>query len=200
IRGFRVEPGEVEAALRSHAAVRDVAVVTTEETPGDARLVAYCAAEGTVTVDELRHHLAAQLPDFMIPSAFFTLDALPLTPSGKVDRLALPELAVALSAGPDAAYVAPRTALEETVAEIWAGVLGLERVGVEDDFFALGGHSLLATQVVAQVRTDLAVELPLHSLFTCPTVKSLSAEIMRLMGDDEETAELLKQLEGLSDE
>jgi acyl carrier protein len=133
----------------------------------------------------------------MLPSAIVTLDTLPRTPSGKVDRLALPDPAQAV----ESEYVAPHSPLEETVAAIWADVLGVEKVGVEDDFFALGGHSLLATQVVAQVRSDFAVELPLHSLFTCPTVKSLSAEIMRLMGDDdEETAELLKQLEGLSDE
>lgn len=202
IRGFRVEPGEIEGALRSHPAVRDASVVATEEAPGDTRLVAYCAVGGAITADELRQHLAEWVPGYMIPSAFFTLDALPLTPSGKVDRLALPDLSVAIAAGADDAYVAPRTALEETVAKIWANVLGLERVGVEDDFFALGGHSLLATQVVAQVRTDLAVDLPLHSLFTSPTVASLSEEIVALMGaaEGDETAKLVAELEGLSDE
>jgi amino acid adenylation domain-containing protein len=202
IRGFRVEPGEVEGALRSHPSVRDASVVATEDAPGDVRLVAYCAVDAPVTTEELRDHLAEWVPAFMIPSSFFTLDALPLTPSGKVDRMALPELAVAIAAGTEDTFLAPRTELEETVAGIWAKVLGIERVGVEDDFFALGGHSLLATQVVAQVRTDLAVDLPLHSLFTSPTVASLSAEIVALMGDAEgdETAKLVAELEGLSDE
>ncbi len=202
IRGFRIEPGEVEGALRTHPSVRDAAVVAIEDASGEVRLVAYCATEAAVTADELRHHLAQWVPGYMIPSAIHTLDSLPLTPSGKVDRQALPDLAVASESGTDAAYVAPGTELEEKVAAIWANVLGLERVGVEDDFFALGGHSLLATQVVAQVRTDLAVDLPLHSLFTSPTVASLSAEIVALMGEAEgdETAKLVAQLEGLSDE
>jgi acyl carrier protein len=137
----------------------------------------------------------------MVPSAFVTLDALPLTPSGKVDRRSLPDPAeVAADHAPDA--VAPRTPIEEAVAAIWSRVLGVERVGVEDDFFVLGGHSLLAAQVVAQVRSDLAVELPMHSLFTMPTVASLSAEIGRMMesADEDETAQLLADLEHLSDE
>jgi acyl carrier protein len=137
----------------------------------------------------------------MIPSAFAAVDALPLTPSGKVDRVALAEREVA---GPsdDSAYVAPRTAVEEAVAEIWADVLGVERVSVEADFFALGGHSLLATQVVAQVRTEFAIDLPLHSLFMYPTVASLSAEIITLMSaaEQDEAAKLLAELEGVAEE
>ena len=121
-----------------------------------------------MTVDELRRHLAEWIPEFMIPSAFVLLDALPRTASGKIDRLSLPspESASAPSAGP--AYVAPRTPVEEAVAAIWADVLGVEKVGVDDDFFALGGHSLLATQIVAQLRSDFSVNLPLHALFTLP--------------------------------
>ena len=201
IRGFRVEPGEVESALRSHPAVANAAVVPVEETAGDIRLVAYCELGSPATADDLRRHVAEWVPEFMIPSAFVTLDALPLTDSGKVDRLALPELADA-APGEDGDYVAPRSAVEEAVAAIWADVLGLERVSVEADFFALGGHSLLATQVVAQVRTDFAIELPLHSLFVCPTVALLSTEIVGLMGtaDNDETAKLLDELENLSDE
>jgi len=181
--------------------VANAAVVAVEETPGDIRLVAYCEAPGGTSTDELRRHVAEWVPEYMVPSAFVVLDELPLTPSGKVDRQALPELGEAASSG-DASYVAPRTALEEAVAAIWADVLGRERVGVEDDFFALGGHSLLATQVVAQVRTDFAIELPLHSLFMSPTVALLSAEIVGMMGEaeSEETAKLLEELEGLTDE
>jgi acyl carrier protein len=152
-----------------------------------------------VTADDLKRHAAQWLPDIMIPSAFVVLDALPLTPSGKVDRLALP--------APDSAngnvsdtYVAPRTPIEEAVAAIWSDVLGIERVGVEADFFALGGHSLLATQIIAQIRSDLSVNLPLHSLFTAPTVATLAEQIVQLIGGEEETAQLLAEVDQLSDE
>ncbi len=201
VRGYRVEPAEVETALRSHPAVSDAVIVTQPAASGDVRLVAYCASTGTVSQEELRGHLAEWLPEFMIPSVIATLDVLPRTPSGKVDRRALPDPAT-LTGQTETEYVAPRTPIEEAVAAMWAETLGLERVGVTDDFFEIGGHSLVATQVVAQVRTGLAVDLPLHSLFTCPTVESLAAEIMRMMGDSEqdETAKLLSELEGLSDE
>jgi acyl carrier protein len=136
----------------------------------------------------------------MVPDAVVSLDALPRTASGKVDRQALPEPPEPGAAADD--YVAPRGPLEEAVAAIWASVLGVERVSVQDDFFAIGGHSLLAAQVVAQVRSDFAVELPMHSLFTMPTIASLSAEIGRMMesGNQDETDSLLARLEHLSDE
>jgi acyl carrier protein len=164
-------------------------------------LVGYLAADAGLRVDDLRAHLAERLPGYLIPANFVRVGALPLTPSGKVDRLALPDLAQP-AAEAEADYVAPRTAVEEAVAAIWADVLGVDRVSVESDFFSLGGHSLLATQVVAQVRTDFAIELPLHSLFMCPTVALLSEEIVGLMGaaEQSETASLLAELEGLSDE
>ena len=174
--------------------------------------------------DEQRQAIIAQPPDILLTNfvmleliltrgderalveacqglEFVVLDELPRTPSGKVDRLALPEPDVAASAR-RAEFVAPRTPIEEQVAAIWADVLGLERVSVQDDFFALGGHSLLATQIVAQIRSDFSIELPLHSLFTSPTVETLSQTIFEMMGGggDEETAELLAQLENLSDE
>ncbi|MDQ6606642.1 MAG: amino acid adenylation domain-containing protein [Actinomycetota bacterium] len=201
VRGYRVEPAEVEAALRSHPAVSDAVIVTQAGASGDLRLVAYCATTGAVSPDELRSHLANWLPEFMIPPVIATLDVLPRTPSGKVDRRSLPDPAT-LTGQAASAHVAPRTPIEEAVAAMWAQTLGLERVGVTEDFFEIGGHSLVATQVVAQVRSGLAVDLPLHSLFTCPTVESLAAEIMRMMGESEqdETAELLAELEGLSDE
>jgi acyl carrier protein len=136
----------------------------------------------------------------MVPSAFVVLDSFPRTASGKVDRLALPAPEDVDSGAQ--AYVAPRTPTEEAVAAIWASVLGIERVGVEDDFFAIGGHSLLATQIVAQVRSDFSINLPLHALFSSPTVASLSKQIVELLGEegDSETEELLAQLEGLSDD
>jgi len=201
VRGYRVEPAEVESALRSHPAVSDAVIVTQPGASGDVRLIAYCATTGAVSQEELRGHLADWLPEFMIPSVIAALDALPRTPSGKVDRRALPDPAT-LPGQAASDYVAPRTPIEEAVAAMWAETLGLERVGVTEDFFEIGGHSLVATQVVAQVRSGLAVDLPLHSLFTCPTVESLAAEIMRMMGESEqdETAKLLAELEGLSDE
>jgi acyl carrier protein len=200
VRGYRVEPAEVESALRSHPNVGEAVVVAREGAAGDLRLIAYCTVNGEVTAAELEAHLAGWLPEFMLPSALVKLDALPVTPSGKIDRLALPEPEATGEQGAD--YVAPQTPVEQTMAGMWAHVLGVERVGIEDDFFALGGHSLLATQVVAQVRSDFAVDLPLHSLFTYPTVASLSAEIVRLMGDSEaeETTRLMSELEGMTDE
>jgi acyl-coenzyme A synthetase/AMP-(fatty) acid ligase/acyl carrier protein len=203
IRGYRVEPAEVESALRSHAGVQEAVVVAHTSSGGDARLIAYVVADGAATRPEpeaLRTHLAEWVPEFMLPAAIVIIDELPRTPSGKIDRLALPDPAEAATSADD--YLAPRTPMEEAVTGIWIRVLGLAQVGVHDDFFTLGGHSLLATQVVAQVRSDFAIDLPLHSLFTYPTVESLTSEIVRMMGDSEgdETAQLLAELEGLSDE
>jgi amino acid adenylation domain-containing protein len=200
IRGYRVEPAEIEIALRAHPQVREALTVTQTSGAGEPRLVAYCTVEGALDQERLRAHLADWLPEFMLPRAIVIVDELPRTPSGKIDRLLLPDPDLA---GIDSAeYIAPRNPLEEAVATIWAQVLGVPRVGVEDDFFALGGHSLLATQVVARVRSDFAVDLPLHSLFTCPTVASLAAEIMHMMGDFEadDTARLMTELESMSDE
>jgi acyl-coenzyme A synthetase/AMP-(fatty) acid ligase/acyl carrier protein len=199
IRGFRVEPSEVEAVLRMYPPVRETVVIGHDDGRGERRLVAYVVADGSVTADDLKRHAAQWLPDVMIPSAFVTIESLPLTPSGKVDRLALPAPDQANGRSADA-YVAPRTPVEETVAAIWINVLGIERVGVNDDFFALGGHSLLATQIIAQIRSDLSVNLPLHSLFTAPTVATLSAQVVQMMGEDEETAKLLAEVDDLSDD
>lgn len=201
IRGFRVEPSEIEATLRKLPAVREAVVVAREESSGDKRLVGYVVSDLSVGAEELRAHVSEWVPEFMVPSAFVDLDELPRTPSGKIDRLALPEPDAASSSRAEE-FVAPRTPMEERVAAIWVDVLNVKRVGVRDDFFALGGHSLLATQIVAQIRTHLAVDLPLHSLFTSPTVESLSAAIVELMGgeSDAETMAVLAELEGLSDE
>jgi amino acid adenylation domain-containing protein len=200
LRGFRVEPAEVETALRSHPRVKESAVVTRSAGSGDARLLAYCTVTGPVDRDELRSHLSEWLPEFMLPSAIVVLDELPRTPSGKVDRLALPDPA-SVDESLSKEYVAPRTPVEGVVTRIWSETLGLDDISVNQDFFELGGHSLLAMQVVAKVRSDLAVDLPLHSLFTYPTVESLAAEIVTLMGesDEDETAKLVAELEGLSD-
>jgi amino acid adenylation domain-containing protein/non-ribosomal peptide synthase protein (TIGR01720 family) len=173
IRGFRVEPGEIEALLRQRPEV-DAAVVTVrEDRPGAKWLVAYVVPAAGHGVDsaELRAYLAAALPEYMVPSAFVTLQALPLSPNGKLDRRALP--APELRTG-DAA---PRTDVERTLAEIWAEVLGVDRVGADDDFFDLGGDSILNVRVLSRVREVLGVRLPARAVFDLRTVARLAAEL-----------------------
>jgi amino acid adenylation domain-containing protein len=180
IRGFRVQPGEIEAALRNHPAIRGVAVCAEEDHSGAARLVAYMVCSEPPAVERLRAFLAETLPEHMIPAAFSTVPALPLTASGKVDRAALADLGE-LQAQREAEYVAPRDEIERQIAAIWAELLGLERVGAEDDFFALGGHSLLATQATMRIRR-LYGDVPLRALLAAPTVAAL-AEVVRARGD-----------------
>ncbi|MEU2396364.1 condensation domain-containing protein, partial [Streptomyces sp. NPDC007369] len=173
VRGFRIEPGEIEAVLAEHPQVAGAAVVArTEE---DARLVAYVVpASGTaVAVPALREHLREQLPEYMVPSAFVTLDALPLTPNRKLDRRALPAPGQAVAAQGRA----PRTATEHLLAGLFAEVLGVAEPGLDDSFFDLGGHSLLATRLVARARSVLGVELSLGDLFDAPTVAGLAAAV-----------------------
>ncbi|HYH80726.1 MAG TPA: condensation domain-containing protein, partial [Longimicrobium sp.] len=172
IRGFRIEPGEIEAVLSAHAEVREARVIVWEDAPGEQRLVAYVV--GGVGADELREHLRRSLPEYMMPAAFVLLEALPLTPNGKLDRKALPAPEYAADAD---RYAAPRTPTEEVLAGIWAEVLRLERVGVEESFFELGGHSLLATRVVSRIRDVFAIELPLRALFEGPTVAELAGRV-----------------------
>jgi amino acid adenylation domain-containing protein len=183
VRGFRIEPGEVESVLERHAGVREAVVVVREDAPGEKRLVGYVVlAEGAeVSPAELRAYLKASLPEYLVPGAIVVLERLPLTPSGKVARRALP---VPEAGGDRESYVAPRTPAEEMLAGIWAEVLRAERVGAEDDFFGLGGHSLLATRVVSRVRQAFGVELPLRALFEAPTVAGLAARIDLLQAGD----------------
>ena len=186
IRGFRIELGEIEAALGQHPAVREAVVMAREDAAGDPsaslltekRLVAYVVAEREPlpTTTDLRNFLKEKLPEYMVPAVFVLLDALPLMPNGKIDRRALPapdrsrpEL--------DGAFVAPRTPTEELLAEIWAQLLNIERVGIHDNFFDLGGHSLLATQLVSRMRESFQVEIPLRRLFEVPTVAGLAESI-----------------------
>ncbi|HVR97728.1 MAG TPA: amino acid adenylation domain-containing protein, partial [Thermoanaerobaculia bacterium] len=185
VRGFRIELGEIEAALGSHPAVAQAVVVATGA-GAETRLVAYAVARGEARPEELRRHLRDRLPEYMVPSAFVALDALPLTPSGKVDRKALP--APESTPETDTDYAAPSDPsdpISELLAVIWAEVLGTGRVGVHDDFFALGGHSLLATRVVSRVRAVLGVELPLRALFAAPTVAEL-ARVVRTVRESRE--------------
>jgi acyl carrier protein len=204
LRGYRIELGEIESALQRHPAVREVAVLAREDVAGDKRLVAYIVAANPPAdlVDQLRALLRVSLPEYMVPAHFLTLDALPRTPNGKVDRRALPPPD---NSGPDfpAAFVAPRNPVEEVLAGIWADVLRLEQVGVRDNFFDLGGHSLLATQLMSRLRDALQVELPLRTLFEAPTVAGLAA--LTLQNPDrgakiERRAQLLLTVSQLSED
>ena len=165
LRGFRIEPGEIEAALVSCAGVSQAAVIAREDVPGDKRLVGYvvAAAGSAVDVGALRAHLAERLPDYMVPSAFVVLEALPLTPNGKLDRRALP--APHYDANLAGTYVAPRDALEEVVAGVWRDVLKLEQVGVHDNFFELGGNSLSAIHVISEINRRLRVSISVLEFF-----------------------------------
>jgi amino acid adenylation domain-containing protein len=178
IRGYRIELGEIEAQLAQHAQVKRVAVVAREEVAGDKRLVAYVTpADSGVTGEALRAHLRAVLPEHMVPSAFVLLEQLPLTPSGKLDRRALPAPQLDASVSPQ--YEPPLGQLEQLLADIWQDVLRLERVGRHDNFFELGGHSLTATRLTSRIREKLQVELPLREIFDAPTVAQLSLRLVK---------------------
>jgi len=205
--------GEIEAALRALPGVQDaVALARDDVASGDRRLAAYViltpdrrpeASNGhhAAVVAELRDGLRRQLPEYMVPTYFVLLDAFPLSPSGKVDRRALPRPEAAPAAR---VFVAPRTDTERTLAALCAELLGAAQVGVHDSFFELGGHSLLATQLVSRVREAFQVELPLRSLFEHPTVAGLAELIDRqraaAASDEARIAAMLAELETLSDE
>jgi len=214
VRGYRIELGEVEAALRHYPGVqaavvlvRPVGVVSGQDPAviGEKQLVAYLVvaqSETLPSVSDLRRCLQAQLPDYMLPAAYLFLEQLTLTPNGKVDREALP---APEGSRPtlEAEFVAPRTPVEETLAGIWAHVLGLEQIGVQDNFFELGGHSLLATQILAKIRAAFQVELPLAVLFNALTVADLAREVAQAQiqaTGAQDLDEVLQQLDGLSDD
>jgi amino acid adenylation domain-containing protein len=171
LRGIRIELGEIEAALAQHPAVRETVVIVHEDVHGELRLIAYVvpAQEVEPSRRELRRFLEKQLPAAMVPATFIMLETLPLTPSGKVNRRALPDPSPLRSAIEDL-YVAPRTPMEQQVAAVWCNLLGLERVGIHDNFFELGGHSLLAMRLLSRVRDVTQVEVSLLHFFEAPTV------------------------------
>jgi amino acid adenylation domain-containing protein len=178
IRGLRIELGEIEAALNQHLSVRENVVLAREDILGDKQLVAYIVSDqqAILSLDNLRSFLRQKLPEYMVPTAFVFLNALPLMPNGKVDRGSLPPPSQS-SAHSEQSYVAPRTPEEEKLAKIWAQVLKLESVGVRDSFFDLGGHSLLATQIMSRIRDSFQVEVALRTLFEKPTVEELTVAI-----------------------
>jgi amino acid adenylation domain-containing protein len=178
VRGYRIELGEIEAALAEHPAVSRCAVIIREDRPGDKRLVSYIVRSGEKRTSgpEIAEYLRRKLPDYMIPWAFVELAEAPLTANGKLDRRALPPPPAAKDADET---VWPRTPVEEMIAGIWRDVLGLDRVGVKDNFFTLGGHSLLATQVTSRVLRLLEVEIPVRAMFENPTVAGLAEAVER---------------------
>ncbi|MGN7938179.1 amino acid adenylation domain-containing protein, partial [Pseudomonas sp. 22447] len=193
IRGFRIEPGEIEALMLTLPGVREAAVIAREDTPGAMRLVAYLSVEphlaGRNASSTLRPYLTSQLPDYMVPAAFVVVERLPLSPNGKLDRRALPA-----PRSEDFAlrqYEAPNGETEELLAQIWADLLGLERIGRHDDFFELGGHSLLAVQVTLRARETFAVEVPLRSVFEHPSLLALADLITTLQLAQFESDELM---------
>jgi surfactin family lipopeptide synthetase A len=223
IRGFRIELGEIENALEFHSGVHEAVVIAREDSPGDRRLVAYIVPKDSLTeiesgennpsalliekpvmnVRELRSHLNQTLPEYMIPSQFVFLKGLPISPSGKVDRRALPAPELERSFL-EREFVAPRSEIEIKLAKISCDLLGIQQVGIYDNFFDLGGHSLLATQFISRVREELNVELPLRSLFENPTIAGLSETVEKVQKiqtpDRAKILEMLARIEELSDE
>ncbi len=182
VRGYRIELGEIETALNQHPAVQENVVVAQEDKVGDKRLIAYIVPKRTAPlslISELRRFLQTKLPDYMLPSIFMLLDALPLTPNRKVDRRALPTPDL-ITPPAEETFVAPRTPTEALLADIWTEVLGLERVGIHDNFFELGGQSLLGTRVISRLRDRLQLELPLRIMFEAVTIASLAEHIETL--------------------
>ena len=198
VRGFRIELGEIEAVLSQYSAVREAIALVREDNPGDKRLVAYIVANSELKtqdselINNLRCYLKQKLPQYMIPSAFVLLESLPLTPNGKIDRRSLREPDTN-TAEFESNFADPRTPDEQLIAEIWAEVLGLERVGIHDNFFELGGHSLLATQAISRLREALLVELPLRSLFESPTVATLSENLSQYRAEQKLQAPAIKR-------
>ncbi|MEH2045162.1 MAG: amino acid adenylation domain-containing protein [Nostoc sp.] len=187
IRGFRIELSEIEAVLSQHPAVKETIVIAREDVPDDKYLMAYIVPkQEQIPMEDvqsfaylLRQFFKEKLPEYMVPRAYMVLESLPLTPNGKVDRHALPIPETITFHNQD--YVAPRSQVEELLAEIWAKVLGKEQVGVHDNFFELGGHSLLATQLTSRIRDIFQIDLPVRNLFETPTVEQLAKYISDTM-------------------
>lgn len=206
IRGFRIELGEIESLLDQQPPIKDAVVIAREDVPGDKRLIAYLvpAQNSEVSVPDLRNLLTDRLPDYMVPSAFVILDSLPLTANGKLNREALP-VPDQTRSELDGEYVAPRTPVEETLADLMSQVLGVGQVGIHDNFFKLGGYSLLATQYISKIRQSLLVEVPLRTIFESPTVAKLAEAVSQSMDqigeeDGQLLAELLSDLQQVSDD
>jgi nonribosomal peptide synthetase DhbF len=208
IRGHRIEPGEIEAAIRQAAGVKDCAVIADRPGLALAAFLVPAAAEqagaGQGLVERVRVALGARLPEYMVPSRFVPVEALPLSPNGKLDQAAL-QLQLSQRPGAEGGYVPPRTPVEQALALIWAQTLGLDRVGIHDGFFAeLGGHSILAMQIIARVRDALRIEVPLKLIFIAQTIERFAATLLEAAPAQRQalqrTAELYVRLSRMSEE
>jgi len=203
VRGYGVEIAEVEQALRRHEAVKDAVVVAGQYKSGETRLVAYyTASQPAPSLTQLRSFLAKELPDYMIPSAFGLIDSMPLAPSGKIDRTALPD-AGKFRPQLDIPYTAPQTAVEKELTKIWAEVLSLNQIGIHDNFFDLGGHSLAVSRVISRVIQAFQLDISLKDLFASPTVASMAFLITRNQGNkasSEEIERVLYEIDSMSEE
>jgi hypothetical protein len=209
VRGYRVELAEIEHVLRANPGVEAGVVILREQENEEPRLVAYAVPKQAgyavshsdrPTAEKLQEWLAAQLPEYMVPSAVVLLDKLPLTPNGKVDRAQLPEPETGTTAAAAVEFVDPRNETERQLALIWADVLKKPFVGVTDDFFELGGHSLLATRVAARVREAFGVGIELRAIFESPTVEGLAVAVLALRPEADELAAATLEVVDLSDE
>jgi non-ribosomal peptide synthetase component F len=204
VRGFRVNIGEVEATITAHPEIRQATVVANEDGFGDARVVAYFVAksDSPPATSTLRQFLAKTLPDYMIPSCFVALNELPLTAAGKVDRRALPD--PGKSRPPlDIVFVAPRNEVEQRVAEIWERVLGIEAIGMNDNFFDLGGHSLSASRVITRVVQTFQLELSIKDLFASPNVAAMAKVIAKsqmMKADAKMLERMLSEVEAMNED
>ena len=205
VRGFRVELGEIETALRKHPGVKDALLLSEDrEESGEQRLVAYVVFEpgGAPSAEDLRRYLQGKLPSYMIPASFVSLERFPMTAGGKIDRIALLKMQGDVLK-PQTERIFPRNPVEQQLAEIWSELLGVREIAVNDNFFALGGHSLIATQIVARILDIYGVEIPLRRVFESPTVADLASTIAEAMAEQEEESNLeslLSEVEALSKE
>jgi amino acid adenylation domain-containing protein len=199
LRGFRIELGEIESVLAAVPGVAGAVAAVREDSPGDRRLVAYAvpAAGAELDLEDLRRVAKAKLPPFMVPSTFVTLESLPVTANGKLDRRALPA-PDGSRADTGAAYVAPEGPVEEALAEVWAEILRVDRVGAGDDFFDLGGHSLLAVKMLARLHETLGVTIPLAQLFDSSTLQELAQQVTVAMLGEDDLGDLLAEIEAES--
>lgn len=197
IRGTRIELSEIDKLLRAHEAVKDLAVIDREDASGNKFLCAYVVLGQPVETGEFRDYLSSRLPAEMLPSAFVVMDKLPRTISGKVDRKALPAPGQ-LRAELEKIFTPPRTPIETTLVEIWSEVLGVDRVGIDDNFFEMGGHSLLVFQVISRVREAFGVDLPLRTLFESPTVEQQALVIIEAQLEQENDTEMAQLIQEIS--
>jgi acyl carrier protein len=204
IRGFRIELGEIAKVIREHPKIKDAYVLALDTASDRNQIVAYAVPnpQSTIGATELRSYVRIKLPDYMVPAKFIFLDALPVSPNGKIDRKALP---VPGRSRPelDTPLVPGRTLLEKDLAQIWSDVLALDQVGIHDNFFDLGGHSLAATRVVTRVFRHFQVDVPLQRLFDSPTVAEMAVVIMEHQGKrlcNKEIENILAEIDSLSEE